>query len=390
MTAVRDLFGDLVLLDRNRKVLDDIYIDHERLKYIFLQVELKLPERKAEYHRILEEHAISIVLDISDMDSLPFLEATNEAGVSYVNTGLNDDKETIEEGTIGIFEKKDSFDRAPHIICSGMNPGVVNMWVRYGIEKFGIPKELIHFEYDTSKVATQWHPMMTWSVHEFLTECVRDTTGVILGRGREKMTVLTPNSLEHRKNMRGILEPIMKFDTYPDGMITMHEECASIGNKYDIPSQFIYAVHPKTMDMLVKMYEQKGDVTKDSLELGNNTSEILDGSDSIGVILEYKDKRVYYFNTVPSIAIIGTNATYTQVVVGVFAALNVLISDELKPGAYFPEDLFDTCYRHFMFDNMRVQEFVFHKDGSGHLKLASFNPMLKSRKTEHYKHLYII
>ena len=126
------------------------------------------------------------------------------------------------------------------------------------------------------------------------------------------------------------------------------------------------------------------------LELGNNTSEILDGADNIGVFLEYPDKRVYYFNTIPSVAIIGTNATFTQVVVGVFSALNVLIADELKPGAYFPEDLFDTCYRHFMFDNMRVQEFVFKRGENGHLKLTSFNPMLKSRRTDHYRHLYII
>ncbi|RJQ35069.1 hypothetical protein C4556_00965 [Candidatus Parcubacteria bacterium] len=390
MTSVRDLFGKLILLDRNNKVLRDIYLDHERLKYEFLEVELMLPDRVDEYHRILREHAIDIVLDITDMDSLPFIEATNDAAVSYVNTGMNDEKLSIEETVIRAFEKKESYNKAPHILCSGMNPGNVNMWVRYGIYRFGVPNEIIHFEYDTSKFVRQWHPMMTWSVHEFLVECVRDTTGKILGRGREKVEQLLPNALEHRKNMHAILSPIMKFDKYPDGMITMHEECVSIGNKYDIPSQFVYAVHPKTMDLLVKIYEKKGNVSKDALELGNNTSEMLDGADNIGVALEYKDKRVYYFNTIPSVAIIGTNATFTQVIVGVFAALNVLISDELQPGAYFPEDLFDTCYRHFVFDNMRVQEFVFQKGRNEHLKLKSFNPMLKSHKTDHYRHLYII
>ena len=390
LSAVRDLFGKLVLLDRNRKVLYDVYLDHERLKYEFLEVELKFPDHMEKYHNVLREHAIDIVLDITDMDSIPFLEATNAAGVSYVNTGMNDDHELIQESVIKAYERKDSYDKAPHILCTGMNPGVVNMWVRYGIEKFGVPKELVHFEYDTSKFVREWHPMMTWSVHEFLVECVRDTTGVLLGRGRDKVKELKPNGLEHRKNMKGILGPIMKFGSYPDGMITMHEECVSIAQKYDIPSQFIYAVHPKTMELLVKVYERKGNVTKDMLELGNNTSEILDGADNIGVFLEYPDKRVYYFNTIPSVAIIGTNATFTQVVVGVFSALNVLIADELKPGAYFPEDLFDTCYRHFMFDNMRVQEFVFKKGENGHLKLSSFNPMLKSRRTDHYRHLYII
>lgn len=390
MVAERDLFGKLVLLDRNKKVLEDIYVDHKRLDYTFVHIELKLPEEKDAYHRILREHDIQIVLDITDMDSLPFLEATNEAGVSYVNTGMNDEKLSIEETVIRAFEKKDSFNKAPHILCSGMNPGNVNMWVRYGIEKFGVPKEVIHFEYDTSKVARKWQPMMTWSVHEFLVECVRDTTGVILGTGREKVKPLLPNALENRKNMHSILSPIMKFDKYPDGMITMHEECVSIGNKYDIPSQFVYAVNPKTMDTLVKIYEEKGDVSKEELELGDNTNEILDGADSIGVILEYKDKRVYFFNTIPSIAIIGTNATFTQVVVGVFSALLTLLSDTLEPRAYFPEDLWDTFYRHFMFDNMRVQEFVFERQTGGGLKLEYFNPMIKTRKKEGYEHIYVI
>ena len=238
LSAVRDLFGKLVLLDRNRKVLYDVYLDHERLQYEFLEVELKFPDHMEKYHKILRDHDVDIVLDITDMDSLPFLEATNEASVSYVNTGMNDDKLTIEETVIRAFERKESYNRAAHILCSGMNPGNVNMWVRYGIEKFGLPSEIIHFEYDTSKFVREWHPMMTWSVHEFLVECVRDTTGVLLGRGRDKVKELKPNGLEHRKNMKSILGPIMKFGSYPDGMITMHEECVSIAQKYDIPSQF--------------------------------------------------------------------------------------------------------------------------------------------------------
>ncbi len=390
MTGVRDLFGSLILLDRNKKVLEDIYIDHTRLNYVFIQLELNLPGDQDAYHKILKDHDIHIVLDVSDMDTIPFLESTNAAGVSYISTGMNDDHQDIQDLIISAFERKKSFDKAPHILCSGMNPGNVNMWVQYGIEKFGVPKELIHFEYDTSKVAQKWHPMMTWSVHEFIVECIKDPGGVILGRGTEKVRKLLPNALEHRKNMRSVLEPIMKFKEYPEGMLVLHEECASLAQKYDIPSQFLYAINPKTMALLVKLYERDGHINREELELGDNTHEILDGADNIGVILDYDDKKVYYFNTISNTAVIGTNATYTQVVVGIFSALSVLIFDELKPGAYFPEDLFDTCYRHFMFDNLRVQEFVFEKQDSGHLKLSSFNPMIKNRQTESYRHLYII
>lgn len=352
-------------------------------------MELKLPDEKEAYHRVLSEHQVQIVLDITDGRTVPFLDATNEVGVSYINTGMNDDKVQVGSLVVDTYERKDQINKAPHILCSGMNPGVVNMWARYGVEKFGVPKEFIEFEYDTSKVATKWHPMMTWSIHEFLVECVLDPGGISLGRGRDKIKNLLPNALENRKNMRSILEPIMKLDEYPEGMMTPHEECDSLGQMYDVPAQYVYAINPRTMKELIRLYEKNGTVTRDQLELGDNTNIILDGADSIGMILEYEDKRVYYFNTVPSVALIGTNATYTQVVIGIFSALCVLLFDSLELKAYFPEDLFHTRYRYFMFDNLRVQEFVFKKH-DGHLKLESYHPMIKVRRTQGYEHMYVI
>jgi len=174
---------------------------------------------------------------------------------------------------------------------------------------------------------------MTWSIHEFLVESVRDPSGEVLGKGKVKK--LLPNALENRKSMKKILKPILKLKQYPLGLTVLHEENLSIASKYDIPSKFIYAINPKTMETLINIYEKKGNITKEDLELGDNTNAILDGADSIGVLMDYHDKRVYYFNTVPNVAVIGTNATYTQVIVGIFSAIFTLIFDKLKPGIYF-------------------------------------------------------
>jgi len=114
----------------------------------------------------------------------------------------------------------------------------------------------------------------------------------------------------------------------------------------------------------------------------------MDGADSIGVALEYPDKRVYYLNSVSNLAMIGTNATYFQVVIGIFAALFTLVFDRLKPQVYFVEDLWDTHYRYFMFDNLRVQEYVFQKQ-HGSLKLAGYNPGIKMKRRNKFEHLYI-
>jgi homospermidine synthase len=383
----RNYFDKLVLLDKNKKVLSDPYIDHKLLKYTFIHKEIILPEQENKYREILQKYKINIVLDITDMNSLEIIEATDKMGISYINTAMNNERKTVVELLFDILPRKKMINHAPHILCTGMNPGNVNMWVRYGIEKFGRPEQIVHFEYDTSKTAKKWHPMMTWSIHEFLVESVRDPSGEMMGRG--KVNKLLPNALENRKNMKGILEPIMKSKVFPEGLTVLHEENLSISYKYDIPSKFIYAINQETMRDLINLYEKKGNVTKEHLKLGNNTKEILEGSDSIGVILDYPDKKVYYFNSIPNLAIIGTNATYTQVAIGIFSAIFTLLFDKLEPQVYFVEDLYDSHYKSFMFDNMRVQEFVFKKNKKK-LKLISYNPMIKIKRTNHFEHLYII
>jgi len=387
LSDYRHLFGKLVLLDKNNKVLQDKFIDHKLLNYEFIHKKIELPEKEKEYIDILKKNKAHIVLDITDMDSLPILEATNKAGISYINTSMNDNKKTASDIIFEIYPKKEKINNAPHILCAGMNPGVVNMWVRQGIEKFGIPKEIIHFEYDTSKIAKEWHSMITWSVHEFLVESVRDPSGISIGRAKIKQ--LLPNALERRTNMNSILKPIMKLDTYPVGMNVLHEENLSISYKYDIPSKFIYAINQKTMHELIKIYEKKKNVLKKDILMCENTSRILEGADNIGVILDYPDKKVYYFNTIPNVAIIGTNATYSQVTIGIFSALFTLIFENISPKTYFVEDLYNTYYKSFLFDNMRVQEFIFKKTNKK-LKLAKYNPMIKIKRNKHFDHLYII
>ncbi|MBU0536551.1 MAG: saccharopine dehydrogenase NADP-binding domain-containing protein [Nanoarchaeota archaeon] len=387
LSDYRNLFGKLILLDKNDRVLKDQFIDHKILDYRFIHKKIEIPAKEHEYIDILKKNRIDIVLDITDMNSLEIIEATDKAGVSYINTAMNDEHKTVSELVYDVYPRKEKLNNAVHILCAGMNPGAVNMWAETGIKKFGKPREIIHFEYDTSRIIKKWHSMITWCVHEFLVESVRDPSGIALGR--KKVKKIFPNALETRVNMRSILSPIMKLDEYPSGMTVLHEENLTLSYKYDIPSKFIYAINPRTMNELIKIYEKKGNVLRSDLLRCENTANILEGADNIGVILDYPDKRVYYFNTIPNVAVIGTNATYTQVVIGIFAAVFTLMFDSIRPGAYFVEDLDHTYYRSFLFDNMRVQEFVFRKKGSK-LDLIKYNPMIKIKRNRDFDHLYII
>src|SRR3989344_5460862 len=290
----RGLFNKLILLDKNKKVLQNPYLDHDNLKYTFIHKELKSGRMK-EYLALLKKYKINLVLDVTDALTIPLIKTTNGAGIDYINTSINDDNKTSPELLSGIFSTRSKWKKARTILCSGMNPGNVNMWVRHGVEKFGVPQEIIHFEYDTS-MSRKWKAMITWSIHEFLEEDVRDPGGIVLGR--DKVKWLYPNALMHQVDMKDILSPILRLEKYPKGCLVLHEENISIGNKYNIPSKFIYALHPKTLETLMKIYKKEKNVYKKVMLPGDNLTTVLDGSDNIGVLLKYTNKKVYYFNSI--------------------------------------------------------------------------------------------
>lgn len=351
-------FGRLVLLDRNDRVREDRFLEHHRLDYQFIRRRLRLPQDTAAYLRLLHQHRIDIVLDVTDMDTLPIMAATDGAGVSYVCTSLNDESRTVAEIVASLDSGRERKWRAPHILCSGMNPGVVNIWVWHGVHRYGVPQEIVHFEYDTSRPANGWLPLITWSRREFLTEAVWDCTGQVEDG---KPVLFRTNALQNRQDMRAILEPVLPMDSYPRGCLVLHEENITLGQRLGVSSKFIYAIDPRTMAYLARQWRKRGDLQIADLEIGDNTSIPLEGEDTVGVCLEYPRQRVYYLHSLPNAAVPGANATCAQVAVGVFAALFTLLSERLAPRAYFVTDLYDTVYPHVLFSNMRVEHFVFAK-----------------------------
>ncbi|HJV32553.1 MAG TPA: hypothetical protein VJ694_00850 [Patescibacteria group bacterium] len=382
----RRLFGKLLLVDPHARLRKNPFIEHALLDYKLIPVRVDAARRRADYLRLLKRHRVDIVLDLTDGDTIPLLEATDAAGVSFLTTGLNADGKNIPESVDEVYRLKRKLIRAPHIVCAGMNPGCVNAWTRYGVGRHGKPEAITHFEYDTSQMAQRWRPMVTWSIKQFLEEAVRDDSGVVLGR--YKVRIKKPNALVNRLDMRPILSPIMRLPSYPEGFQMFHEECSSLSNLYDIPSRFIYAIHPRTMRRMVDLYNRKGRVDERDLTVGDNVEDVLEGSDTIGVRLDYPDKAVYYVNSFPNSNVIGANATYTQVIIGVYAALFTFLEGKVRPGVHFPEDLARTCFTDFVFDNLRVREMVFRKR-AGRLELVRNVPRVVLRRP-HLNHRYII
>ncbi|MEK7146367.1 MAG: hypothetical protein AAB802_04275, partial [Patescibacteria group bacterium] len=315
----RRLIANLILLDQDDFKDDELVsLDHLNASFVKLRIE---PKTKKEFLALLEKEKIDIVLDLSDAPTeftakmvFDYAEASYIC-VAFCTASFAPLAEALNEWTDVQKTKK---LKKPHVLFTGMNPGNVNVWAAMGVKKFGKPLELTEFEYDSSRFMKHHkEKMVTWCVPEFLVELVTDPSQIILGDHRVK--TMLPNGLFHTEDLRPLLSPILKLSNYPKGSVIMHEECLTLGNRWNIPCRFIYAVNQETMAFIKKTYEEKGKVEDSDLVIGDNFKDPLLGSDNIGLRLDYKDKAVYYFNSVANENLKVCSGTNFQVAVGVFA-----------------------------------------------------------------------
>ena len=356
----RGRLGKLVLVDKQDQLLDDRLLPHQELDYEFQKTAIDVDKHREDYVRLLKIHGIDMVIDLSVNETRAMLAVTDGAGVSYINTGVaNRPGENFSEVVLDLVKRKASSWNAPHILCSGMNPGVVNMWVRRGIEKSGVPKSIVHFEYDTGQPVDGGVPIIAWSRETLLDEIVNDPAGYV--EGRNKIRLVQPNPLKNRVSMDEVLRPIMNLPVYPRGFLLLHEENITLGQEYDVPSRFIFSLKTETMDYLEEVYDKKSEVPLDTLALGDNRAIPLRGEAIVGVCLEYENAREYFFNTTAQGAILGVSGSCRQVAVGLHAALWTVIEDPLAKRVYFVEDLLGTTCERLMLNNLPMHHVVISK-----------------------------
>jgi len=356
----RNQWERLVLVDRDDRLLRDPFIPHGRLDYEFVKATVDVKGDRASYLNLLGTSGAEVVIDLSINETRPMIEVTDKAGVSYINTGImNRRGEHFVDVVLDLFRRKALSCAAPHILCAGMNPGVVNLWVREGIERFGIPRAISHFEYDTGQPVHGWLPINTWSRETLLDEIINDPAGYMEGMDRPKE--LYPNPLKNRVLMQEVLSPIMDLEEYPRGFLLLHEENITIAQRYNVPSRFVFAVHPRTMDYIEALYDKEKAVPTETLTLGDNKETILTGSVTVGVRLEYDDREHYLFNKTAHGDIPGSSGSCRQVAEGLNAAILTLMKNDLHKGIHFMEDLYGTSCERLVRENLPVEEVVMDK-----------------------------
>lgn len=371
----RVLFNKLTLLDK-REFHHDKFESLTELDASFVKFNIN-SKKKKEFTQILQKFKPDIVLDLSDADTEFVAETIFEYGkASYICLAFcTENPAPLGEAVNDWIDKqsKKTTPKMPHIFFTGMNPGCVNTWAAIGVKKFGVPERITEFEYDTSKFMKHHkEKMVTWCIPEFIIELVEDPAEIILGN--HKIKSMYPNGLSHRKDLKPLFSPIFKLKNYPKGCVICHEECMTLGNRWDIPLEFIYSVNQETMGYIKKLYEKNGKIEEKDLVLGKNFDDPLVGSDNIAMRLDYEEKAVYYFNQGINENLKECSGTDFQVTVGVFAALFSLLHDNLPGGIHYPEDLIDKFFPKFITDNMMIQEFVFEKHGKKNLHLISHDP----------------
>jgi homospermidine synthase len=323
-------------------------------KVVFHQFDLK--DKKQLVNHLISTNT-SMVIDVSWADTVEMLQCCDALGIKYVNSALEntfiDDNEEQFAGfplieRIRYFEKhKDTFKNTNAIVCSGMNPGVVQWMVFELMNQNSKEKPLGCYivEHDTSffkdkSQAKKDVIYTTWSPECFLDEAILCYPMFMKNR--------TPLFLY--EDVYNIEFQVTLGKKQFFGCLMPHEEVYTLGKLYDMESAFLYKVNDHTTK-IIRSHLDDTDVLWDfEMKVLDPLEAPLTGEDLVGVLLVYQDKERYIYNVLDNESIFAqykTNATYFQVACGIYAALSVLLLDQIPKGVYYVDELLLNTNNHY-------------------------------------------
>ena len=341
------LHSTIYLIDHNQK-------DHSYYSTLFPHLFNKLVILSMDLHNTkrFSEHLIHsnthFVIDVSWADTVEMLECCNQLGVNYVNTALEnrivDENEEEYEGfplmeRLRIFElNKDKFKNMKGIVCSGMNPGVVQ-WMAIELMKKSkeTPLGCYIVEHDDSfykdpSLAKAQGIYTTWSPECFLDEAIMSYPMLM----KEK----TPLFLY--EDVYGLDFKVTLGDLTFDGSLMPHEEVYTLCKRFNMEGGFIYRVNEHTTNLIRDHLDDVDRVWDFPMVTLDPSTHPLIGRDLVGVLLVYKDKELYMYNELHNDQIFQefkTNATYFQVACGLYASISSLLLDSLPNGIKYVDEL---------------------------------------------------
>jgi homospermidine synthase len=302
--------------------------------------------------RLVQEHGITQVIDLSSIDTVDCTRACDELGADFLCTSV---EEWPERGSIPTDEaiarlippRRPALHRSSHLVGSGANPGIVNALAFAAIEELArrvdvapTPDALeLHAILITEDDTTAEHDSvprgddvfaMTWSPEHCLEElfeprafAARD--GLVVGLGHAPT--------ERRYHARC-------GDRFIDGMAVPHEETVTLTRLLPgVEIAFIYQIPHAARSVLATHPERRSIDAWRMHRLFPPFSTDLTGQDRVGVLLcsrRYGELWMGFDTDVSAGLPLGTNATQLQVAAGVLAGWTQLGS---RTGIHFVEKL---------------------------------------------------
>lgn len=363
-------------IDNKQKELDYYHCVAPNLKDQIYLYHLDLSDLDR-FREHLQATKTAVVIDASWADTNEMLSCCNDMNILYLNSALENTKVDEDESLYGFplteryvrFEnKKNDFTNTTAIVCSGMNPGVVQ-WMAIHLMKQNpdqSPLACYIVEHDSSfyKDLDFIQPQTiytSWSVECFLDEAI----------------LCYPMFVNHHlqqyfyEDIYAMELKVRLGEKQFYGCLMPHEEVITLGDLFDMEVGFIYRVNDYTSELI------RNNLT-DVDVLWNWNQKIIDpaygeviGEDLVGVLLVYHDHEKYMYNTMKSSEIYPkykTNATYLQVACGIYAGLASLLLDDLPTGIYYVDELLlETESKYGEYLTYYMKDFVIgeNKDSDG-------------------------
>ncbi|CAH0234571.1 S-adenosylmethionine decarboxylase related protein [Peribacillus simplex] len=309
------------------------------------------------FKKHLESTKTDIVVDLSYADTVEMLKCCNEFGVKYVNSALEntmiDENEDLFAGfplieRIRYFEKfKKSFTNTSAIVCSGMNPGVVQWMAIELLNKYAHESPIACYivEQDTSffkdkNLAKENVIYTTWSPECFLDEAIMSYP-MFIQHHTPLFLYEQVYNLEFKVNLGG-------NQFY--GCLMPHEEVYTLCQLYDLEGGFLYKVNEHTTELIRSHLDDVDELWNHEMKVLDPLEAPMEGEDLVGVLLVFKDKERYMYNILSNDVVFSeykTNATYFQVACGIYASLTVLLLDQIPNGVYYVDELLLKTNNHY-------------------------------------------
>lgn len=325
----------------------------------------------------LKQTNTSIVLDISFGDTVNMLKCCDSLGIIYINSALESVSVDENEAFAGfplqerykIFEShRDKFKNTSAIICSGMNPGVVQWMAIDLIKKYPNkqPKACYIVENDTSffeneKLADKNTIYTTWFPEGFLDEAI-NSYPTFMKKNFSIFLYKQVYELEFKVTLG-------KNQFY--GCLMPHEEAITLGKMFDMETGFIYKINDHTTNLIKSNLNDINVLWKKPMKVLDPEVTPLKGEDLVGILLVFEDSEAYMYNTLnnkDTYKKYKTNATYLQVAAGVYGALATILLDDIPQGIYYVDELLiNTNNNYGKYLSYHLEKFIIgennHSDG---------------------------